>query len=496
MKKNTSISDEKNFYFFYSLNEKENIIDENGNVVIKELEKNNGNFKKSLEEVVDVLKNKNQNDNNCIVISNDANSTMLEGNDKYVVIKVPKKELEEKVINAGEYIFQEIGNKVNEFIEKSKIDEEVLENLNRIDKSKNLIEIKDILKKRYTSKTKIEKKDAKMKKKIKYKRPEELIEEYDSLSEEESLEKNKVIAKLILLEEKCEMKPLISKLNNKLLIKTMKNTYSLSEQIYYGKIKKDEVMEISKEVMDMISLIQQVKGIDDNLVNDLQKELIDFLKSGKNIEISEDSILKKTYKMRKNISINEMYDLTDGKVEYKNVDNIVKDMFQLSKLQLKAREYSEILNKVLNYNPKYKDIIEYIRNNGFVIESENYSKKSSKVNLINSLNTKEVNVLKNRIKELSDEEQKEILENGGFYDSKGIIEDVYSEEYIDEKISKEEYLARTIFSLYDWKEVGISNFKIEEEIKFIEKMKESNIVELYEKLNEKGVEKKIFLKYL
>ena len=47
------------------------------------------------------------------------------------------------------------------------------------------------------------------------------------------------------------------------------------------------------------------------------------------------------YSVRDNISIEEMYDLTGGKVEYGQANSVVKNMFYLAKSQSNARELSK-----------------------------------------------------------------------------------------------------------------------------------------------------------
>ena len=55
-------------------------------------------------------------DTNCISLSSNANVSISYGRgfykDKYVMVKVPKKGFGEKVINAGQYMLQEIKKRV------------------------------------------------------------------------------------------------------------------------------------------------------------------------------------------------------------------------------------------------------------------------------------------------------------------------------------------------------------------------------------------------
>ena len=48
------------------------------------------------------------------------------------------------------------------------------------------------------------------------------------------------------------------------LVKTIGSAFSSSEQIYYGDIAGEQVQSISKEIVDIFCLIQQIKNIDKN----------------------------------------------------------------------------------------------------------------------------------------------------------------------------------------------------------------------------------------
>ena len=172
------------------------------------------------------------------------------------------------------------------------------------------------------------------------------------------------------------------------------------------------------------------------------------------------------YNVRDNISIEEMYELTGGKVEYGKANSVVKNMFYLAKSQSNARELANLLNQITENNPKYEEIIKYISDNGFRIEPDIITRQSNRgVKLSESvsldLRNEEIELI-DKIKELSEEEQIEIVENGGLSDVKNIMSSTFSKSKRDEKINKEEYYSEAIFSLYDWQKIGIEEFTIEE----------------------------------
>ena len=131
------------------------------------------------------------------------------------------------------------------------------------------------------------------------------------------------------------------------------------------------------------------------MVRDLKREVVNFVSSGRriissdardkiiaendaSIEIPANSILEREYILRDNISIEEMYNLTDGKVEYGQANSIVKNLFYLARSQSNAKELARILEQITGNNPKYREIIQYISDNGFRIEPEILTRQSNR----------------------------------------------------------------------------------------------------------------------
>jgi hypothetical protein len=76
---------------------------------------------------------------------------------------------------------------------------------------------------------------------------------YDALNEKQNLLKNKIILKMDLLK-----KPIMNKIGNSFLTTTLGCAFSSLEIIHYNNIN-GNIIEISPEIMDVISLLQQVK---------------------------------------------------------------------------------------------------------------------------------------------------------------------------------------------------------------------------------------------
>ena len=510
------IEDEENYYFFRALNMEDNndlealtILDEKGNInklrtdrerYENNHENNEPKYNKdseiSLEQVYDHIKMNHRKDTNCISLSSNANVSISYGRgsykDKYVIVKSPKREFGEKVINAGQYMLKEIKKKVDEYSLTKNLDSKIKDTLNKIDKAQTLEEIRNAIQTTYTSKEKINLSRSKVKKGISYKTPHTRISSYQALSEEQSLEKNKIVAKLTILERRGEMKPIIPHTsNNNLLVQTIGNAFSSLELIHYGDIQKNEIINVPKEIVDIFALMQQLEGQDKQIIKDIEKDILQFMQNGNNIEILKNSNHLRNDSKKENISIEEIYELTNGKVEYGIAKSIVKNMFYLAKSQLNARELAGLLRKITDDNPRYEKIIKYIEKNGFEIQPEILTRQSNKgykisesVNL--NLKPNEFELVE-QIKDLTDKEQIEILENGGVSNVRNIMISNFADVQTQKQIAKDEYYAEAIFSLYNWQGIGIEGFTIEEKNNLLKKIKDEHCVDLYKMLENQGI---------
>ena len=511
------ISDEENYYFFRSLEpgdiqdlEEGNIKDENGNYIRIRTDRErweethnltprwNAESQVTLEEMYNHIKTPYSLETNCISLSSNANVARTYGetfSDKYVMIKVPKKEMGQRVYNAGQYMLSKIAKKVQERMSQGNIPKEVLEDFERIDEATESKELKEIIKVKYTAPEGIDTSKSGMKKGIVYKAPLSRISSFQALNDEQTLEKNKIVAKLTILEQKGLMGPAVPRIKtNSELIKTLGSAFASGEQIYYGDIEGSRVTDISKEFLDMFALIQQAESQDKEVVNELKTELVKYIINGGKIEIPEGSLLRDDGTPRTDISIEEMYELTAGKVEYGQANSIVKNMYYLSKGQANARILAGMLREITGNNPKYEEIIKYIENNGFEIEPKITARKSNKgyrisesVNL--DLKPNEIGLV-NSIRNLTDEEQMQIIQNRGLSNVRDIMNTSFAQMQTVQQISKEDYFASAIVDTYDWDKINIEELSITERNELIQKLKQSNCVSIYEKLKEAGIENK------
>ena len=511
------ISDEENYYFFRSLEpgdikdlEEGNIKDENGNYIRIRTDRErweethsikprwNAESTVTLEEMYNHIKMHYSLETNCISLSSNANVARTYGetfSDKYVMIKVPKKEMGQRVYNAGQYMLSEIARKVQERIAQGNIPEEVLEDFKKIDEATKSEDLKDIIRVKYTAPKGIDTSKSGMKKGIVYKAPLSRISSFQALDDEQTLEKNKIVAKLTILEQKGLMETLVPRIKtNSQLISTMGSAFASGEQIYYGDIEGDRITDISKELLDMFALIQQTENQDKEVVNELKTELVKYIINGGKLEIQEESILRDNGTPKDDISIEEMYQITEGKVEYGQASSIVKNMYYLSKGQAQARVLAGMLREITGNNPKYEEIIKYIENNGFEIEPKITTRKSNtgyriseSVNL--NLKSNEIGLV-DSIKTLTDEEQMQIIQDRGLSNVRDIMNTSFAQMQTVQQISKEDYFASAIVDTYDWDKINVEELSITERNELIQKLKQSNCVSIYEKLKEAGIENK------
>ena len=511
------ISDEENYYFFRSLEpgdikdlEEGNIKDENGKYIRLRTDRErweethsikprwNAESQVTLEEMYNHIKTPYSLETNCISLSSNANVARTYGetfSDKYVMIKVPKKEMGQRVYNAGQYMLSEIDKKVQERIAKGNIPEEVLEDFRRIDEATESKELKEIIKVKYTAPDGIDTSKSGMKKGIIYKAPLARVSSFQALDDEQTLEKNKIVAKLTILEQKGLMEPIVPRIKtNSELIKTLGSAFASGEQIYYGDIEGSRVKDISKEFLDMFALIQQAENQDKEVVKELKTELVKYIINGGKIEIPEESILRDDRTPKDDISIEEMYQITEGKVEYGQASSIVKNMYYLSKGQANARILAGMLRKITENNPKYEEIIKYIENNGFEIEPKITTRKSNtgyRISESVNLNLKPNEIgLVDSIKNLTDEEQMQIVQERGLSNVKEIMTSNFAKMQTMEAMEKEDYFASAIADMYDWRSLNIEEISVAERNELIQKLKQSNCLSIYEKLKEAGIENK------
>ena len=484
------LSDENNYYFFRALNKRdmsdiENklIVDDNGNIVrIRTDREFYGEtiFKKdeplTLEQIIEHIKIDYNKHTNCISFSSNANVTLDYGrsfyDDKYIILKVPKSEFGEKVVNSGQYILQEI-NKVLKNYYETLNDEMTKYFFDAIDNAKTeeqLNNIKSMITKNYIDESK----------NIFVNGIEQLMSSQDSnaLNSQQNLLKNKIILKMDLMKE-----PIIDRIGNKFLINTLGNAFSSVELTHYNDVE-GNIIAVSPEIMDIISLLQQVPETKE--ITQLKRILIEKINNDKlnvpNFELEKYDVKK----FENSLTLENIYSLTKGNIEYKSAKNIYLKSYILAKSRLRKEKSLDLLKSILNDN-KYDDVIEYLRNNTYGIEAEIVNRKSNKdaIKLSESVSLTISNLEKDILKyinSLSIQQIENILENP-FIELQNFIEDNYTNEYITET-----WLANSIIDLIDWPYYGVEeHLSLDQRELLIENLKSHNFIDIYNNLNKQNL---------
>ena len=499
------ISDEDNYYFLRALNNADNFdidnyitVGENGNILTirtdrsryDKIPKYKENSTLSLNEIFDHIKVHHRLDTNCISLSSNANVSLLYGReyykDKYVLVKIPKKEFGQKVVNAGLYMMNQIENKINEFIINGELSNEIVSYLNLIDNVKSKQELVDLM----NSIKKVSQSDADddFEKGIKHNFSETNSINYITLNDSQNLEKDKLVAKLDIIN-----KNIIPNVSNRFLIQTLGNAFSSLELIHYGSINKDEIIQIKKEFVDIFSLLQQLPANYDS--TSLKKEVLRSVLINNNIK----SFDYDSYEINKDTdyTIDKMYELTNGSVSYQDAINMYKKSFYLSKSKLRALNAVNNLKLITNNNSEYNDIYNYLINHTYGVEPLIFSRSStsnmkvsesvgldfkvSEKELFDFVNNLQVNDLTYIIKN-PEEALKYYLSN-----FRGI-------NHIN--VDKDTYYANAIIDMFDWASIGVVNFGAKQRNDLVNKLIENNVTSMYQILKDNNFKEKDICKIL
>ena len=477
-----------------------------------------------MEEIYDHIKIHYSEETNCVSFTSNANVALTYNyNNRFAMLKIPKRDMGEKVVNAGQYMLEEITKRVNSAIEKLDRNDEkykdLFESLEQIEKATSNDELKEIIKRRFIFENGMDTSKIGMRRDVYYKSPTSRISKYSALNEEQLLEKNKIISRLTVLERTGIMKQVVKHKSNTSVISTIGGAFSSSEQIYYGDIEGENFTEISKEFINIIALLQQSKEKNpkqSETISKIENEIVTmsfngykiterdgkiFATNGENeISLGDSSFPEFMAEENKPLSIKDAYEITGGRLEYSFAQDTVKKIFYLSKGTITARKFAEILDKLTGNNPEYKDVIESIKRNGIDIENEIINRRSkSKYKISEAVGieiAKHEEGLIETIQNYSEEELQEIIESRSINGTKErLIENSLSKVQENPKISENEYYARAIFSMYKWEESGIRFTESQKET-FIKKLQEKDIASIYEKIKNAGIDNEIVQRVL
>jgi len=486
-------SDDANYYFFRALNNADNndlnnsiILDSSGN--IRRIRTNRERFEGipnyaendeiTLEEVVSHIKMHQSKDTNCISLTSNANTALTYGRgyykDKYIIVKIPKTDLNNKVYQAGLYMINEINKRINVLYQSLSEEQKYL--LDLVSNAKTEEQLNSVRKLLPIGNRENDMFEGGLEFKLTN------SFNYSSLNREQNLEKNKIILKLDILN-----KQLLLKISNKFLIQTIGNAFSSLELIHYKDINKENIIEIPKEIIDILGLIQQLPS---NLkyLDEMRKSILEKINNIKFIE----EFNYQDYRITINqLNLDSIYKLTNGKVDYKTAMEMYKKAFYLAKSKLRTKNSVDILRQLLNNDSKYSEILNYMEENTYGIEPEittrlnkDYLSLSESVSLIFIEKDRK---LFDFISKLNVDDLNYIL-NNPMQSLKYLLNNFLDENIEAKSNTKEDWYANSIIDLLNLKELGV-NQKLNERQRndIIDTLKRNNFLVKYNVLKSMGI---------
>lgn len=498
--------DDENYYFFRALNLRDSndiqsniTTDSNGDIVrirtdrerFGEGAKYSSDARASLEEFVDHIKIHYLRETNCISLTSNANTALMYGrefyNDQYVMVKVPKDELGKKVFQAGPYMLEEIETAIEEEISSfDSNDRKKYETLfDRIDGCKSEEEL-NTLKQFFLDNRIVRDSESSLDDDIFVGGLDFKITKsvnYNSLDSDANLEKDKVILKLDLMG-----KQILPKISNRLLVQTVGGAFSSSELIHYGDIYKDELINVSSEMMDILSILQQVPE-SVPYIDEIKGKILDYVKSS---NVDRDLDEYNYEKASRELTIDNVYSMFDnGKVSYQDASEMHRKIFYLAKSRLRGIKTAEVLENILGDEPKYSVALQHMILGCYGIEpeittrvSKDLIKVSESVSLdlgredldlikyINMLTPAHLRYIMMRPIELLD-----VFAGEGFF-----------EKFKKSSVDRTDYIADSLIDALDLKSYGVKlDLSLEQREDIKEKLKEFNLEELYDFCKNNGV---------
>ena len=491
------IQDDENYYFFRALNLNDSkdindgiILDENGKIktILTDREHYFGtpmydeNSSLSLEEVFDHIKMRHRKDTNCISLTSNANTAAIYGrgnyNDQYILVKVPKLELGKNIVQAGPYIINEISQSIEDYIAATNIDQMTKYYLDCVSYANNEEDLERI--KSMINGNEDNNSDSIFNGGIVYETTFTDTRNYPGINKVQNFEKNKLLAKMDIIKKK-----IIPNVDNKFLIQTLGNAFSSMELIHYGKIEQDEILEINKEIIDIFSLIQQLPA-NNEIVSNLKK---DFLSKIYDFDMNFDEFIYNDYKVIDNgYSLETMYELTSGQIDYSQAINAYKKSFYLAKSKLRTDNAINNLTKIYGEDSEYVKLLKEYSKNLYCIEPEIFTRSAKdNINISESAGldfTKSEMELFNFINNLSRQELESIV-----LDPKQALSELFKDSSIVNSMymDKETYYANAIIDMFDWNRLNIKSISERQKQEIIDKLKQNNCVEVYNDLKSHGI---------
>lgn len=497
---------------------------------------------KSLEETWDHVRYNHSVQTNCISLSRSSNVVVSYGgfyHHEYVMVKVPKKGDNGKVYDAAGYILEEIEKKIKDVVKSLPKDSEILKFIKSIDDAKDSNEVRSVLSSSYKKVSSLGtytlSDESRNKKLMSYATVTSRLKNKQYLNDSEQLRYNKTIAKLTCLELYKKIGSILPNLSdNKSLISALNLAYSSSEYIHYGEMAKEEFVEVKREMMDLLSLLQQLKE-NNNISNsdELESKLITYINQGykfgqengktilksKNIEdvieiedIDYKVISSEFDEIKSELSIEDIYKMTNGRIEYQKAKRVIEFAQKLRLSRQKVYEYIKVINAILTDDSTKGEIERKLLEDGFIIDKDIITRVNNEgVNLTEGVS---IGISSQVNKFVSQKEQFDIinkikqLDYNGLNDlekSFGQDEQIkFFENVLDlhEEISENEYFANAIIDgldlskIYKTLDENIREFTQEEREKVLLGLKEADCKRLYNSFINAGLEENDISSYI
>lgn len=523
LKNFTVLEDNNNYYLFRALNKADNAdiinhfletsqdpvrirTDRERFEEIHGLAKYNKDSEISLEEMYDHIKMHYIKETNCISLSsNSCVSLDYGGNyfDEYAIITVPKDNTNTNVYPAGQYMLTEVSKRIDEVLKNTEIDGNTKRILNIIDRSSKSIEIYNTI-------------DSFIKVTNYGKNVLSRFQDRQYFTEQQQLEYNRIIAKATILEMTGILPSIIpSNSDNQSLIASIGMAFSSGEVIYYKDIPKENFKLISKKMLNLISLTQQLK--EKNPSNKdiiiLERRLIELINEGYDIKTINNTVVltngtdtidtglaeldteifNKSTMDNNMLSVEEIYNITGGRISYAKAKKAVEFCYTLSQSKKEVYDYAFIISAILGNN----NLLNPILNTCFIIDSKiidrsnnNGHKVCESVNIgLENKGTKyyslsEQSSLISLVQNLNINQIETLLQNSGIIFRNSIIENFE----LGEVLSKNEYFASSIIDSVDFNKIFPENTKEEYITEIKEKLTkvlaDTNISRLYNSFTE------------
>ena len=151
---------------------------------------------------------------------------------------------------------------------------------------------------------------------------------------------------------------------NRFVIQTMGSAFSSRELEYYKEIPQEKIVEMPTSLVEIMALIQQVPETEE--IKEIKSYLITHLdevrQSTKEVDYSHFN------PENLNLSLDNLYKLTEGKISYKEAKELYLNSMYLVKAKLRSFYSVNLLNNILGNNPKYHNALQSLLDNSLGIE--------------------------------------------------------------------------------------------------------------------------------